>query len=231
MSIGFLEYLVGPTVVIMPSIKRGRLDSDEEEEEEGSAAKQVRRLEKTWDRDREAERADTDHVPVSSISDIFESDSDRSIQSVSLLADLNIDIPCVSYDIDKANSDSELGSGGSVQSVNLLENMSGSRDGGSLGSNTSISDVPYLIYTFTKTIFDGDRLSRTLNRVRCIRTRTGLTWTGASQRRTTELGGNDHEVNDDYETEATPEQLQKIILTIGKYQEEILKLQSQLSPH
>ena len=53
MSIGFLEYLVGPTVVIMPSKKRGRLDSDEEEEE-GSAAKQVRRLEKTWDRDREA---------------------------------------------------------------------------------------------------------------------------------------------------------------------------------
>lgn len=209
-SIGFLEYLVGPTVVIMPSKKRGRLDSD----------------------DREAERADSDHVPVSSISDLFESDSDRSIQSVSLLADLNRDIPCVSYDIDKADSDSELGSGGSVQSVNLLENMSGSsRDGGSLGSDTSISDVPYLIYTFTKTIFDGDRLSRTLNRVRCIRTRTGLTWTGASQRRTTELGVNDHEANDDYETEATPEQLQEILLTIGKYQEEILKLQSQLSPH
>ena len=36
----------------------------------GSAAKQVRQLEKTWERD--AERADSDHV--SSISDIFESD-------------------------------------------------------------------------------------------------------------------------------------------------------------
>ena len=41
--------------------------------------------------------------------------------------------------------------------------MSGSRDGGSLGSDTSISDVPYYIFTFTKTIFDGDRLLRTLN--------------------------------------------------------------------
>ena len=41
-----------------------------QEEEGGSAAKQVRQLEKTWERD--AERADSDHV--SSISDIFESD-------------------------------------------------------------------------------------------------------------------------------------------------------------
>ena len=56
----------------MPSKKRGRLDAldSDKEEERGSAAKQVRQLEKTWERD--AERADSDHV--SSISDIFESD-------------------------------------------------------------------------------------------------------------------------------------------------------------